>query len=94
VSSRYATRVHSSLDEARVSPFLRAREQRSSSGDRDQSLVKRYQRIVSIRKREQGQGMAEYAVVLAVITIAVFAALALLSGNIVNAISRVAGYIT
>ena len=45
-------------------------------------------------KREEGQTMAEYGVVLAVITIAVFGALALLSGNIVSAISRVAGYIT
>jgi Flp pilus assembly pilin Flp len=44
--------------------------------------------------REDGQTMAEYGVVLAVITIAVFGALALLSGNIVNAISRVAGYIS
>ena len=38
--------------------------------------------------------MAEYGVVLAVITIAVFGALTLLSGNIEGAISRVAGYIT
>ena len=45
-------------------------------------------------KREEGQTMAEYGVVLAVITIAVFGALALLSGNIVNAMTRVAGYIT
>ena len=44
--------------------------------------------------REDGQTMAEYGVVLAVITIAVFGALALLSGNIVNAMTRVAGYIT
>ena len=43
---------------------------------------------------EEGQTMAEYGVVLAVITIAVFGALALLSGNIVNAVTRVAGYIT
>jgi Flp pilus assembly pilin Flp len=43
---------------------------------------------------EKGQTMAEYAVVLAVITIAVFGALALLAGNIVTAITRVAGYIT
>jgi len=43
---------------------------------------------------EAGQTMAEYGVVLAVITIAVFGALALLSGNIVNAVSRVAGYIS
>jgi Flp pilus assembly pilin Flp len=45
-------------------------------------------------KREEGQTMAEYGVVLAVITIAVFGALALLSGNIVSAINRVAAYIT
>ena len=45
-------------------------------------------------KREEGQTMAEYGVVLAVITIAVFVALALLSGNIVNAMTRVAGYIS
>ena len=45
-------------------------------------------------KREEGQTMAEYGVVLAVITIAVFGALALLSGNIVSAVNRVAAYIT
>jgi len=50
--------------------------------------------IASIPRREEGQTMAEYAVVLAVVTIAVFGALGLLSGNIVNAIGRVAGYIT
>jgi Flp pilus assembly pilin Flp len=43
---------------------------------------------------ERGQTMAEYGVVLAVITIAVFTALALLSSHIVTAITRVAGYVT
>jgi Flp pilus assembly pilin Flp len=43
--------------------------------------------------REDGQTMAEYGVVLAVITIAVLGALALLSGNIVTALTRVAGFI-
>jgi Flp pilus assembly pilin Flp len=52
------------------------------------------QKLYNWLTREDGQTMAEYGVVLAVITIAVFGALALLSGNIVNAISRVAGYIT
>ena len=51
-------------------------------------------RLFDAFKREEGQTMAEYGVVLAVITIAVFGALALLSGNIVNAVNRVAGYIT
>jgi Flp pilus assembly pilin Flp len=44
--------------------------------------------------REDGQTMAEYGVVLAVITIAVFGALALLSGNIVKAVTRVANSIS
>jgi Flp pilus assembly pilin Flp len=47
-----------------------------------------------LNNREDGQTMAEYGVVLAVITVAVFGALALLSGNIVGAITRVSGYIT
>jgi Flp pilus assembly pilin Flp len=42
---------------------------------------------------EAGQTMAEYGVVLAVITIGVFLALGLLSGNITNAINTVAGYL-
>lgn len=51
-------------------------------------------KLFNALKREEGQTMAEYGVVLAVITIAVFGALALLSGNIVSAVNRVAGYIT
>jgi Flp pilus assembly pilin Flp len=52
------------------------------------------QKLYTWLAREDGQTMAEYGVVLAVITIAVFGALALLSGNIVSALNRVAGYIT
>jgi Flp pilus assembly pilin Flp len=44
-------------------------------------------------RHQDGQTMAEYGVVLAVITIAVFGALTLLSGNIVSAVERVSGYI-
>lgn len=47
-----------------------------------------------LHKREEGQTMAEYGVVLAVITALVFGALTLLSGNIIKAIERVAGYIS
>jgi Flp pilus assembly pilin Flp len=39
------------------------------------------------RKREEGQTMAEYAVVLGVITVAIVTAFAALSGGIVGAIS-------
>jgi pilus assembly protein Flp/PilA len=43
-----------------------------------------------LRKREEGQTMAEYGVVLAVITLAVIAAITLLSSNVRNAITSVA----
>lgn len=56
--------------------------------------VNQVSKLFNAFKREEGQTMAEYGVVLAVITIAVFGALALLSGHIVTAINRVAGYIT
>lgn len=39
---------------------------------------------------EEGQTMAEYAVILSVITVAVLAALLLLSGNIGTVINRIA----
>ena len=44
----------------------------------------------SLKKREEGQTMAEYGVVLAVITIAVIGAITLLSSNVRNAITSVA----
>ena len=44
-------------------------------------------------QREEGQTMAEYGVVLAVITIGVFLALGLLSGAISGAITTVTGYL-
>jgi Flp pilus assembly pilin Flp len=43
-----------------------------------------------LRKREQGQTMAEYGVVLAVITLAVIGAVTLLSDHVRNAITSVA----
>ena len=47
-------------------------------------------RLVS---NESGQTMAEYGVVLTVITIAALGALSLLAGNVIAAIARVAGLI-
>jgi Flp pilus assembly pilin Flp len=43
----------------------------------------------SLNKREDGQTMAEYGVVLAVITLVVVVAITTLSGNIKNAIDSV-----
>jgi len=47
----------------------------------------------TLRKREEGQTMAEYGVVLAVITIGVVGALGLLSGAISDALNRVIGFL-
>jgi Flp pilus assembly pilin Flp len=43
-----------------------------------------------LHAREEGQTMAEYGVVLAVVTIAVIGAITLLSSNVRNAITSVA----
>jgi Flp pilus assembly pilin Flp len=82
---------------SKPSNSLAAGQRRTRSAQRRREVnevSKRYHQLVALRKREDGQTMAEYGVVLAVITIAVFGALTLLSGNIVNAISRVAGFIS
>jgi Flp pilus assembly pilin Flp len=44
-------------------------------------------------KREDGQTMAEYGVILAVITVAVVTAIGLLSGAIAAALDTVRGYL-
>lgn len=49
--------------------------------------------VDALRKREQGQTMAEYAVVLAVVTLLVIGAITLLSTNVKNAITNVANLI-
>jgi Flp pilus assembly pilin Flp len=46
--------------------------------------------VANLRTREEGQTMAEYGVVLAVITLAVVAAISLLSDNVRSAIENVA----
>lgn len=72
-----------------TSSFLPSRSRRREVNQ----VLKFLNTLASYSKRDEGQTMAEYGVVLAVITIAVFGALALLSGNIVTAIERVAGFV-
>jgi len=45
--------------------------------------------VAELRMREEGQTMAEYAVVLAVITVAIILTLGVLSGAIQDAIQKV-----
>ena len=47
----------------------------------------------ALRKRQDGQTMAEYAVVLGVITLAVVGVFTALAGGVSGAISTVTGYI-
>jgi Flp pilus assembly pilin Flp len=47
--------------------------------------------VTKLLKREEGQTMAEYGVVLAVITLGIVATLGLLSGGIDNALNSVIG---
>jgi Flp pilus assembly pilin Flp len=59
-----------------------------------EQVSKRYHLLVALKKRQGGQTMAEYGVVLAVITVACLGALTVLSGNLADAIGRVASFIT
>ena len=49
--------------------------------------------LLSRVKRDEGQTMAEYAVVLAVVTLLVIGAITILSTNIGNEITKVASYL-
>ena len=58
------------------------------------SVLNAYTRVqtwLARAEREDGQTMAEYAVVLAVVTLLVIGAITLLSTNIGNEIKKVAG---
>ena len=52
------------------------------------------QKLFARFRREEGQTMAEYAVVLAVVTLLVIGAITLLSTNIGTEISKIAGILT
>jgi Flp pilus assembly pilin Flp len=54
-------------------------------------MIDLYSRICARLNEERGQTMAEYAVVLAVITVVIVGALTALSGGISSALGSVAG---
>jgi Flp pilus assembly pilin Flp len=57
-------------------------------------MQKFHRLLAELPRREEGQTMAEYGVVLVVITIAALSALTLLGGNVTNALTRVAGFVS
>jgi Flp pilus assembly pilin Flp len=50
-------------------------------------------RTQALTRREEGQTMAEYGVILAVISVGVIAALTALSGGVQNTITNIVGYL-
>jgi Flp pilus assembly pilin Flp len=48
--------------------------------------------LAQVRLDERGQTMTEYSVALTVITLAALTALGLLTGSVIDALNRVAGY--
>lgn len=58
-----------------------------------EKLAAAVQRFFGRFGRQDAQTMAEYAVILAVITLAILAALLLLSGNVGTVIGRVADFV-
>ena len=52
------------------------------------------QLLTTLRTREEGQTMAEYAVILAVITVGIIAAVTALSGGIQTAMNNVVDVLT
>jgi Flp pilus assembly pilin Flp len=49
---------------------------------------------LNLWRREDGQTMAEYGVILAVITPAIVAAIALMSGSLASTIAEIASFLT
>jgi Flp pilus assembly pilin Flp len=64
---------------------------RNSPAGKEQEM--RFAEAFRSLRREQGQTMAEYGVVLAVITIGAVAVFTALSGGITNAINTVIGFL-
>ena len=50
-----------------------------------------YNAFASVRDREEGQALVEYALILALVSVVSVAALTLLGGNISNVLNNIAG---
>jgi pilus assembly protein Flp/PilA len=52
-----------------------------------------YNAVASVRDREEGQALVEYALILALVSVVAIGALQLLGGNITAVLNNVAGQI-
>jgi Flp pilus assembly pilin Flp len=93
-SSKVRSQVRTSfLSLARHASFAR-RQARLGRRREVNQVLKFLDSLASLRRDEKGQTMAEYGVVLAIITLTVVGAFGILSGNIEAAVEEVAGYLT
>ena len=79
------------ISEARRTAF--ARTGCSKGGEFDMTFSEWLEYARANWRKEDGQTMAEYGVVLAVITVGIIAALTALSGGINGALGKVTGYL-
>jgi len=96
VTQNFVPTYSGSTSEARFP--VPSSSRRGALAPRKAQLIRRREvnqvlKLFNAFKRDEGQTMAEYGVVLSVITIAVVTAIALLSSGIVDAITRVAGVV-
>jgi pilus assembly protein Flp/PilA len=61
--------------------------------NRKEKTMKLFRFVRTIRKREEGQTLAEYALILALIAVVVIAAVTLLGVNIMGILNQIAGAI-
>ena len=57
-------------------------------------IAKAYARMGELRNREDGQALAEYALILALVSVASIVALTALGGSISGVLSNIAGQIS
>jgi Flp pilus assembly pilin Flp len=89
--------VSNPIAPSKSSNSLAAGQRRSRAAQRRREVSqvsKRYHKLVALKRREDGQTMAEYGVVLAVLTLGVLTAMTLLATNIEAGITAIAEFLT
>ncbi len=91
ITARQIDRLNSNVDFPAISRDLVLVSSAPTARASSRREVNQVTKLISLFRREEGQTMAEYGVVLAVITLGVVLALTALSGGISGAINSVVG---
>jgi Flp pilus assembly pilin Flp len=89
----FRARIRRKGDDTDAARALNAESADRSKGGRPMRFFDWFQFVRTSWKKEDGQTMAEYGVVLAVITLGIVATLGLLSGGINNALNSVISFL-